>query len=152
MLTVRLIFSEHKYMRFADVKVGDVVFVPHESGLNHGWGKTAYREVFWVAATVDKVTNTQFTAGGLRFKKSGAGVGHSAYAYKSGEQYSGGVTVPSQCQSEDKKRHQRSLRLLAEVRGIQLDIHAAPSLEVALRAAVLIREAHTLLPDAGDDV
>ena len=45
-------------MKFDDIKVGDQVIIP---GGNHG-----------VVATVERVTKTQFTAGGKRFMKDGA--------------------------------------------------------------------------------
>lgn len=137
-------------MRFSDIKVGDVVYTPESHGLAYGWGKAAYTKTFWTARTVTKVTATQFTAGGDRFKKSGAGVGHDSSAYKAGEQYKGKLLVPSVCQSKEKQEHIKKLRVLAEFRGVELKIQNAADVDTALKAADLIRQANLLL--SGGDV
>ena len=51
-------------MKFDDIQVGDQVIIPRG---NHG-----------VVATVERVTKTQFIAGGERFMKDGAKYGTSA--------------------------------------------------------------------------
>lgn len=66
-------------MRFQDIKVGDKVVVPKY--VRYGWnsGKT-----FRIVANVTRVTKTQFTADGRRFKKDyGSEIGESfSYATK----------------------------------------------------------------------
>lgn len=66
-------------MRFGDIKIGDKVFVRRE--VRYGFHEFKY---FYVQVEVDRVTKTQFTADGRRFKKDfgrqiGGNYGQSAF-------------------------------------------------------------------------
>lgn len=65
-------------MRFKDIQVGDKVLVKKKAEtVSVFGGSKSYR----VAVDVERVTQAQFIAGGLRFKKDrGIGIGHDSCA------------------------------------------------------------------------
>lgn len=72
--------------RFDNVQLGEIVLVRQETlSLSYGFRNSAWAMDVWEPHAVEKVTKTQFTAGGVRFRKDGCEVGGSRYAARDGE-------------------------------------------------------------------
>lgn len=55
-------------MKFKDIKVGDIIYCMEKVIIRRGFS-TSKDEQFSIARTVERVTATQFIAGGVRFSK-----------------------------------------------------------------------------------
>jgi hypothetical protein len=67
--------------KFDDIKVGDVVFINKK--IETGWHSG---KVFKISVTVERVTQTQFVAGGNRYKKDcGSLIGGYDRCYRLGD-------------------------------------------------------------------
>jgi len=57
-------------MIFADIKVGDVIYVPSVIAFQYGYNGSRFNKTFELPVDVTSVTKTQFTAGGNRYMKA----------------------------------------------------------------------------------
>lgn len=141
---------------FDDIKVGDQVMILERVGL--GWAghfnRTYFDEYFFIKITVEKVVKTQFTAGGVRFKKGGCGFGDNKYvAYKIGSTLGGyhqrKGKVPNECESLQMELYREKLKPLAgySTRPDKYEISPLRSKNVddALRAHELIEMAKLVI-------
>ncbi len=107
--------------RFEDIKVGDVVYINLGVGVRFdSWSSSCvfYKE-FLVTLHVEKVTKTQFTAGGWRFFKGGRGFGDNGYtAIEKGSKVhlmGQGVVVADSCQRSEYSDYKKKANRISEV-------------------------------------
>lgn len=133
--------------KFDDVKVGDSVFIRKPVSIRYGFGSNGFQKSFWIKLYVSSVTKTQFTAGMLRFKKSGAGIGdNSHYAYKSGdkEYHHSGELVPDVCQLPELSAYEDTLIVIKRTLNIAPWLINAESADLANQAAELVMKAYEI--------
>lgn len=138
-------------MKFENVKVGDIVQVPHILSYNHGWGNQKFRKLFFLGYRVTKVTKTQFTASfqnfEFRFKKDGSGFGCDKVAYNVGDAYrslTSEIEVPH-CQYREYLKYLHSIKTLKGVNGLDIKISDCNTIETALKVAELLKQAAKLI-------
>lgn len=126
-------------MKFHDIKVGDIVITTRTLGVNYGWGQTAFARTFNLPTPVTKVTATEFTAGGGRYKKSGCKVG-DAYIW---------ARLPDDVKRthtpEDVAAYKEKVRRLSGNISCTVDLNTTTDLDVAIKAFELIEQARRLL-------
>jgi hypothetical protein len=129
-------------MVFADIKVGDVVYVQHSFGMKYGFDCLAFNKMFELPIHVTSTTKTQFIAGGNRFMKSngafiGGGYGQRCTRNPEGE--------PSAYEAAEE--YQGKMATIKKAHNVALDLSKANSAEHALAVAELLLQARTLLAD-----
>ncbi len=107
--------------KFQDVKVGDKVLVPIR--VTVGWRS---KEIFYCLKSVEKVTKTQFTAGGVRAKKEQGRVIGSNNWYsilKEGDSNGSFEKRIITDETEDMERFKKALSLVYYIeKAINIDI------------------------------
>lgn len=129
--------------KFSNIKVGDTVFVGVVLGVNAGgWGsRRHFTRDFITAQTVDRVTSTQFTAGGKRYSKTNGGE-------------IGGV---KSCMAEADREvstleeinaHFVKVKIIeSQFKKGEIDLTTAVNIDHALAVAKLMQQARDLLAD-----
>lgn len=133
--------------KFDDVKAGDSVFIRKTASIRYGFSPNGFQKSFWIKLYVSSVTKTQFTAGMLRFKKNGSGIGdNNHYAYKSGdkEYMHSSELVPDVCQSPELSAYEDTLTTIKRALNIAPWLFNAESVDLAKSAAELVMKAHEI--------
>lgn len=101
--------------KFENVQLGETVLVLKEVlGQKYGFGGLAWEMEVWTAEVVEKVTKTQFTAGGVRFRKNGCEVGGSRFAAMDGDiRYSYGDIRIHATHDESVVAHRSALNMIS---------------------------------------
>ena len=130
-------------MKFDNLQVGDNVYVVQSTGVGGAWHRNLkFRKYFQFELTVESVTKTQFCAGGMRFKKSGAGYGDNDFvAYFLGDKCYHGFYITGRDESDEFEKYRNSCNFIQNVSYICKFVLDAKDFETALRAANLVWEA-----------
>lgn len=140
--------------KFENIQIGDSVFVRELIciGQVHGWGRYFFLKEFYVKLKVGKTTKTQFTAGGLRFKKDGRGIGDNHYhAYKPGERLyvNSNESVPTKCQRSEMQSYEKLIKPLRKYSTLigkgEINPLRAKTVEDALEVHRLIKKAKWII-------
>ena len=110
-------------MKFENIKPQDQVLIP--TTISTGWGS---HKVFYILSDVDRVTKTQFVAGGRRFKKDGREIGTLSwnYAYYPGDKFTGFDYTENKT-AQDQTEEMRAFNLhMNQIRLVNRDLDTIP--------------------------
>lgn len=129
--------------KFSNIKVGDTVYTRFAPGVYAGgWGSRRHfvRE-FIVPQTVERVTSTQFTAGGKRYSKANGGeIGANEFCMPEATR---GVST-----LDERDAYVAKIRAVElHVRKGEIDLTTAVNIDHALAVIKLLQQARDLLAD-----
>jgi hypothetical protein len=127
-------------MEFADIKVGDVMYVPHVAEIDFGSGCIAFRRMFEVATTVSSVESNQFTAGsGIFSKLDGKSIDPDRpyWIYKK--------PMYEHSTHKDLEEYQGKLETIKKAHNVGFDLSKANGAEHALAVAEILLQARAIL-------
>ena len=129
-------------MIFADIKVGDVVYVPRVISFQYGYNGSRFNKTFELPVDVTSVTKTQFTAGGNRYMKSNGLLIGGSYGQCCNSEPENEVST-----YEAAEEYQGKMASIKKAHNVALDLSKANSAEHALAVAELLLQARALLAD-----
>lgn len=133
-------------MKFENVKVNDVVYM--QERISTGWNSA---KSFWRPFKVEKVTPTQFTANGRRFKKErGQEIGsssHFSYCSYLGESYGYGGDSIVEDETESRDSLVKTIKQINLIEKIKDNIKLSIESENIDLIYNLLAQVESLLPE-----